>query len=217
MKCNYCNQIIPEELVEAKRTKMSKDQRCKKIGDWNMYCNQDCFKAARAVPKTDCVQCGEITKAREGIWSGRELCKECYKGKVMDRYTNDEIIYLVTHNPGVGLTYFVRETNPTFTSFIEPRERLRLFLEEIGSYESVDYVGWLENPKLMVRVLQDDVPPELEWSIIGERRSIVSNQVKRARIRDGLPVNVRNNYYVRIPPLFKWGKLQDLRDKIYGE
>ena len=208
--------MIPEKLVKRKRAEMQRSKDWGKTTDWNIYCSDACFRAARAVPKTNCVQCGEITRAREGIWSGRELCKECYKGKVMERYTNDEIMYLVTQNPGVGLTYFVRETNPKATSFIVTRERLRLFLEEIGSYENVDYVAWLENPKLMRKVLQDEVPPELKWSIIGQRRSITSNQVKRAKIRDGLPTG-NNTYHVRIPPLFKWGKLQALRDKIYGE
>jgi len=215
MKCNYCNRMIPEELVRAKRSKMDRDSRMKS-SSWNMYCDAACFKAGRATPKTNCVQCGELVKIEEGIWTGRELCSGCRKGKLFRNYTNDEIIYLVTQNPGVGLTYFVRETNPNFESFIVPRERLRLFLEEIGSYEGVDYVAWIENPKLMRKVLQDEVPPELEWSITGQKRSTTSNQVKRARMRDGLPTG-RNNYFVRIPPLFKWGKLEDLREKIYGE
>ena len=213
MKCNHCNQMIPEKLVKEKRRKMGEAYS----DTWNMYCNDTCFKAARAVSKKPCVQCGDPSPLGKGPWIGRELCKPCSSSKVMRHLTNDEIIYLVTNNPGVGFKYFVKETNPRASSYIVMMERLRLFLEEMGSYEGVDYVEWLESPKMMRKVLQDEVPPELLWSIIGERRSVVSNQMKRVRIREGLPTNKRNSYYVNIPPLFKWGKLDGLKETIFGE
>lgn len=182
-----------------------------------MYCDMACYRKAAAAHLPDCVQCGDKARRHKDLWIGRELCSECYKAKICSYFTNDEVLYLVSINPGVGLKYFVKELWPKSKTMVKNKERLRYFLEEISEYDGNDYVNWLENPKMMQRVLQEDVPKELLWSIIGERRSIVSNQVKRARRRDGLPIRDRNNYYVYIPPLFKWGELKELRDQIYGE
>lgn len=210
MKCNYCNQMIPEEKVQKKGHAPERRYH-------NMYCDMACYRKSRATKKPNCVQCGEKARKHKDLWIGRELCSECYKTKICGLFTNDEVMYLVSINPGVGLKYFVKKLWPKSHAGIKNQERLRYFLEEIGEYDGNDYVNWLENPKMMRRVLQDDVPEELLWSIIGERRSIVSNQVKRARMRDGLPVKDRNNYYVYIPPLFRWGKLEELKTKIFEE
>lgn len=217
MKCKYCNQKIPKALAEEKRKERERKQLQNTSSNWNVYCNEACFRANRRSLRTDCVQCGTSTNVRKGLWAGRELCRECYKTKICKYLTNDEVMYLVTINPGVGLKYFVKELWTQGGRSFKVRERLRYFLEEIGEYDGNDYINWLENPKMMRRVLQDDVPEELLWSIRGERRSVVSNQVKRVRIREGLPVNDRNQYYVYIPPFFRWGKLEELRNKIYGE
>lgn len=210
MNCKYCNKKISEKQIRMKR-------RPSRPKHHNTYCNVTCFNKRGESNLTQCVQCGDKVKVRTDINSGRELCSACYKTKVSRYFTNDEIMYLVSINPGVGLKYFVRELWFKTGDSFKRRERVRYFLEEIGEYDGNDYVNWLENPKMMRRVLQDEVPEELLWSIVGEKRSVVSNQVKRARIRDGLPVKDRTNYYVNIPPLFRWGKLEELRAKIFGE
>lgn len=210
--CNQCGKAVPEIKVREAIRKRGRD---KSRRHHNIYCDKVCYDAHHRVPKTECVQCGEITRIRGGIWEGREICNGCRGACLTRTWANHEIVYLATINPGVGLHYFVKMLWPQSKQVSNYKYKLIDFFGALEEFEKVDYLSWLENPKLMRRVRQDEVPKELQWAIDGNRRSTPSNHLRNKRRRAGLEIS--DHVFVKIPPEFKWGNLEELSKKFLEE
>lgn len=208
-KCNHCNKVVPETKVQDSLRKRARDVR--RAGN-KFYCDRECYLAHHMVKKVECAQCGELTRKRDDIWSGREICSPCRGSNLFRDWSNEEILYLVNINPGAGFHHFVKSVWPNEKSPSARKYKLNEFLIEIGEFEKVDYCEWLENPKFMRKVLQEDVPKELRWAIDGNRRSVPSSHKRSQRRKAG--IEIKDNYYVKIPPEFKWGKLTPIAKKL---
>ena len=208
-KCNHCNKKIPEAKVQYSLKKRGNDPS--RVGH-KLYCDRECHRAHQRKKKVECAQCGELTRKRDDIWSGREVCSPCKGSNLFRDWSNDEILYLVNINPGAGFHHFVKSVWPREKSPSVRKYKLNDFLREIGEFEKVDYCEWLGSPKFMRTVRQDDVPKELQWAINGNRRSIVSSHKRSQHRKAGMEVKDHN--FVKIPPEFKWGKLAPVAKKL---
>jgi hypothetical protein len=200
--------------VRDKMLRMKKDPS--RIGH-NLYCSKKCYydaKASVAEAKVNhCCECGVVVTLRKEV-EHRTRCGDCHAGKLCQHFTIDEVLYLARLNPSVGIRYFIENLylgkQPGDMS--RAAHKFMSFFKMIEEEEGVNYYEWLQSRKYLVKMRQDDVPSEKNKFTRGERRSVPSGHLRRKRMREGLTDGERQKY-VYVPPDFKWGELEDLKDK----
>ena len=214
MKCPNCDKKLTDERI--KRVKTRDGRRPNRINH-KIYCNHGCmlaYKSKGAIKAKTCKECGEVKDCRihTNIYGVRR-CRDCKEIAVSNRRIDSEVKALVMLNPGAGFDYFIDKVfsapgRKMFKANI--RWRMTEFLKEVGEYEGIDYIGWLQNVDAMRTVKQDDIPAGFEKYARGQRRSVPSNHLRNQRIRKGLPTRQKGSTTVKIPPEFRWGKYKPL-------
>ena len=173
------------------------------------------YKSKKAIKAKTCGECGEVKDypIHTNIHGARR-CRDCAEIEISNRRTDSEVKALVMLNPGAGFDYFI---DTVFSSSKRAkiakspiRWRLTEFLKEVGEYEGIDYIGWLQNVDAMRTIRQEDIPAGFEKYARGQRRSVPSNHIRNKRIRKGLPTKQKGSNTVKIPPEFRWGKYKPL-------
>lgn len=116
---------------------------------WSKFCTRSCYNKNRAIEKFErpCGACGKITigprnKPFCGVKCGREM--------VQVKYSDNEIIYLASINPGYGFSNFRRTVYSTKSKNPEPRilDIFQRYKDETG----VDLYGLIQDPSKMKRI-----------------------------------------------------------------
>lgn len=209
MKCPNCDKKLTDKRIRYARAK-------RKGG--KIYCDNSCLQAhhaKRTIESHTCEECGEVKDYRiHTNIHGARRCKDCAEIEISNRRRDSEVKALVILNPGAGFDYFIdmvfSSSKRAKTAKAPIRWRLTEFLKEVGEYEGIDYMGWLQNADAMRIVNQDNIPAGFEKYARGQRRSIPSNHGRNKRIRKGLPTRQTGSTTVKIPPEFRWGKYKPL-------
>lgn len=199
--------------VKEKMRRMKENPR--RIGH-NLYCSAKCYRDAKKKQAytryTNCCECGVTVRGHKDI-EYRKRCGECHNARLCKYFTIDEVLYLARLNPSVGITYFIESIylgkGPKYPASI--KHKLMSFFEMIEEEEGVNYYEWLQSRKYLVKIGLDDVPSEKMKFTRGQRRSVPATQHRNKRMREGH--TMKHQKYVYIPPDFKWGKLEGLKDK----
>ena len=215
MKCPNCDKTITDERIKRVGRRDS-SRRAERINH-NIYCDNDCmraYKSKRAIEAKTCKECGEVKDYRlhTNIY-GVQRCLDCKEIAVSIRRTDSEVTALVMLNPGAGFDYFIDKVFSApgrKMSKANIRWRMTEFLKEIGEYEGIDYIGWLQSEEAMRMVKQDAIPDGFEKYAKGQRRSIPSGHHRRTRMRQGFAPSDTNQSNVKIPPEFRWGEYKPL-------
>lgn len=216
MKCPNCDKKITNERIKSVGRRYSSRRKAERINH-NIYCNHDCmlaYKSKKAIKAKRCKECGEVKDYRihTNIY-GVQRCQDCKEIAVSNRRTDSEIKALVMLNPGAGFDYFIDKV------FSAPgrkmgkstlRWRLTEFLKEIGEYEGIDYIGWLQTDSTMRFFAQDNIPAGFEKYAKGQRRSIPAGHLRRTRMRQGFTLRETYPSNIKIPPEFRWGEYKPL-------
>lgn len=214
MKCPNCDKKITDERIKQVKRRVT-SRRTNRLNH-KTYCNHGCmlaYKSKKAIEAKTCKECGGVKDYRihTNIY-GVQRCLDCKEIAVSNRRTDSEVKALVMLNPGAGFDYFIDEvfSAPGRKMFkADIRWRLTEFLKEIGEYEGIDYIGWLQSESTMRIVAQGEIPTGFEKYAKGQRRSIPSGHIKRSRIRAGLPIT-KDSAKIKIPPEFRWGEYKPL-------
>lgn len=215
MKCPNCDKKLTDERIKRVGRRNS-SRRAERINH-NIYCDNDCmraYKSKRAIEAKTCKECGEVKEYRlhTNIY-GVQRCLDCKEIAVSIRRTDSEVTALVMLNPGAGFDYFIDKVFSAperKMSKANIRWRMTEFLKEIGEYEGIDYIGWLQSEEAMRMVKQDAIPDGFEKYAKGQRRSIPSGHHRRTRMRQGFAPSDTNQSNVKIPPEFRWGEYKPL-------
>lgn len=215
MKCPNCDKKLTNERIK-RVGRQNSSRRAERINH-NIYCDNDCmlaYKSKKAMKAKTCGECGEVKDYRiHTNIHGARRCRDCGEIEISNRRRDSEVKALVMLNPGAGFDYFI---DMVFSapgrkmSKATLRWRLTEFLKEVGEYEGIDYIGWLQHADSMRIVNQDNIPAGFEKYAKGQRRSIPSNHGRNKRIRKGLPIRQTGSTTVKIPPEFRWGKYKPL-------
>ena len=121
---------------------------------WQKYCNRECYYGTknRAVKKIIiCPGCNTEFLGKEN----RVFCStECNTKKfVAVKYTDNELIYLASLNPGFGFTQFHRELYAGNNSKVIPR--LFEIFENWESQTGIDLFDTLQDPSKMIKMPVD--------------------------------------------------------------
>ncbi len=201
MKCPNCDKKLTNKRIKQVMQKRKSDAKTKDY--YKIYCDNKCFREYHASNKnklTTCTECGQ-PKSYNSM-----RCQLCREMAVSVKWLDSEIKELVILNPGAGFDYFIDTVFQTSTRF-RIREKLTYFLNDLKEIEGIDYVAWLQNPDAMRIVNQDKIPAEFERYAKGSRRSESTKNLKRRRIREGLPTRDNwNQVMIKIPREFRWGK-----------
>ena len=215
MKCPNCDKKLTDERIKRVGRRNS-SRRAERINH-NIYCDNDCmraYKSKRAIEAKTCKECGEVKEYRlhTNIY-GVQRCLDCKEIAVSIRRTDSEVTALVMLNPGAGFDYFIDKVFSAperKMSKANIRWRMTEFLKEIGEYEGIDYIGWLQTDSTMRFFAQDNIPAGFEKYAKGQRRSIPSGHHRRTRMRQGFAPSDTNQSNVKIPPEFRWGEYKPL-------
>ena len=215
MKCPNCDKKLTNERIKRVGRRDS-SRRAERINH-NIYCDNDCmraYKSKRAIEAKTCKECGEVKEYRlhTNIY-GVQRCLDCKEIAVSIRRTDSEVTALVMLNPGAGFDYFIDKVFSApgrKMSKANIRWRMTEFLKEIGEYEGIDYIGWLQSEEAMRMVKQDAIPDGFEKYAKGQRRSIPSGHHRRTRMRQGVAPSDTKQSNVKIPPEFRWGEYKPL-------
>lgn len=215
MKCPNCDKKLTDERIKRVKRRIT-SKRTNRLNH-KTYCNHECmlaYKSKGVIESKTCKECGEVKDYRihTNIY-GVQRCQDCKEIAVSNRRTDSEVKALVMLNPGAGFDYFIDKVfsapgRKMFKANI--RWRMTEFLKEIGEYEGIDYIGWLQSDKAMRIVKQDAIPDGFGKYAKGQRRSIPSGHHRRTRIRQGFAPSETNQASVKIPPEFRWGKYKPL-------
>lgn len=181
-----------------------------------MYCSRNCYDEYRSngVPTQ-----GNICPCGDPMTYGSTQCAECRENAVSKYFSNEEVLYLATINPGVGIREFTRNVikRKDNDADLKNMEVILAFLQFCSEEFGFDYVEWVDDPDKMVIYKLRDLPEEYrqyvektQQTTTPESRMAGNAKYRRykAEGRDTSAFGQAGGKFVKVPPKFTYGDLE---------
>lgn len=206
VRCHHCDKLLTNKQVKDRLTKSRKPPT-------NMYCSRNCYEEYRGRSQGNICACGDP------MTYGASQCGECRANAVSKYFTNEEVLYLATINPGVGIREFTRNVikRKDNDADLKNMEMILAFLQFCSEEFGFDYVEWIDDPDKMVTYKLRDLPEEYrtyvektQQTTTPESRMAAKAKYRRYKHegRDTSAFGKVGGKFVKVPPKFTYGDLE---------
>lgn len=165
-----------------------------------IQCRTDAWnKRMRTLTKRKCTECGEYYMGAKG----RKFCSDsCANTAKFAKWTNLEIIYLASLNPGYGFRKFIRTLYTSQTGSERTQMRVLDILQKMKEDTGNDYYEWLQNPDYMQRLSLSDYVAKYGITHVPKYQGRVGG---RGVPRENSKVTIKTDKSIE----FQWGRFAE--------